>query len=111
MKMARSVSLSPLLALLLSCARADWSLAAETGSIYDSNLSKSNRNSDEKEDWAWRCDLRIGNNFQLSRNLSLSLGGDVTVAPSGVKELRFSLDLKPNLRAKRAPGLSTGGHR
>lgn len=35
----------------------------------------------------------------------------VTVAPSGVKELRFTVDLKPDLRAKRAPGLSTGGYR
>lgn len=33
------------------------------------------------------------------------------LAPSGVKELLFTLDLKADLRAKRAPGLSTGGYR
>lgn len=35
----------------------------------------------------------------------------VALAPSGVKELLFTLDLKTDLRAKRAPELSTGGYR
>ena len=30
---------------------------------------------------------------------------------AGVKELTFNLDLKPDFRAKRAPGLTTGGYR
>ena len=34
----------------------------------------------------------------------------VALAPIGVQELLFTLDLKPDLRAKRAPGLSTGGY-
>ena len=35
----------------------------------------------------------------------------VDLAGSGAKELIFTLDLKPDFRAKRAPGLSTGGYR
>jgi hypothetical protein len=35
----------------------------------------------------------------------------VDAAGSGVKELTFSLDLKPDFRARRAPGLTTGGYR
>jgi hypothetical protein len=35
----------------------------------------------------------------------VDLGGD------GGKELVFTLDLKPDFRAKRAPGMSTGGYR
>jgi plastocyanin len=40
-----------------------------------------------------------------------SLVQDVTVAASGEKQLLFTLDLKPDFRAKRAPGLLTGGYR
>ena len=77
MKRARSALLSVLLALPLSSARADWRLDAETGSFYDSNLSNSDRAADEKDDWAWRSDVRIGHSFQLSRNLNVSLAADV----------------------------------
>src|SRR4051794_32554076 len=35
----------------------------------------------------------------------------VDTAAGGVKELTFNLDLKPDFRAKRAPGLTTGGYR
>ena len=35
----------------------------------------------------------------------------VVVAAGGAKELLFTLDLKPDFRAKRAPELSTGGYR
>jgi len=35
----------------------------------------------------------------------------VDLAASGAKELLFTLDLKPDFRAQRAPGLSTGGYR
>ena len=35
----------------------------------------------------------------------------VDLAAKSAKELLFTLDLKPNFRAKRAPGLSTGGYR
>ncbi len=35
----------------------------------------------------------------------------VDVAAGGAKQLLFTLDLKPDFRAKRAPGLSTGGYR
>lgn len=36
---------------------------------------------------------------------------DVDVGSAGNKDLSFALDLKPDFRAKRAPGLSTGGYR
>ncbi len=35
----------------------------------------------------------------------------VDLAANGAKQLLFSLDMKPDLRAKRAPALSTGGYR
>jgi plastocyanin len=35
----------------------------------------------------------------------------VALAASGTKQLLFTLDLKPDFRAKRAPALSTGGYR
>jgi plastocyanin len=35
----------------------------------------------------------------------------VDLAASGAKQLLFTLDLKPDFRTKRAPGLSTGGYR
>jgi plastocyanin len=40
-----------------------------------------------------------------------SFAQSVEMAEAGVKELLFTLDLKPDFRAKRAPGLSTGGYR
>ena len=36
---------------------------------------------------------------------------DVDLSSAATKELLFTLDLKPDFRAKRAPGLSTGGYR
>lgn len=52
---------------------ADWRFDVETGALYDSNLSKSDRATDEKDDLAWKSDIRIGNGFQLSRDLRLNV--------------------------------------
>jgi hypothetical protein len=54
---------------------ADWRFDAETGALYDSNLSNSDRASDEKDDWAWKSDIKLGNGFQLSRDLRLNVAG------------------------------------
>lgn len=40
-----------------------------------------------------------------------NLAQQVELSAAGGKELLFTLDLKPDFRAKRAPGLSTGGYR
>src|SRR5947208_12757706 len=77
MKTARSTVLSVLLAMTLNFARAEWRFDAETGGFYDSNLSNSDRASDEKDDWAWKTDVRVGNGFQLSRDLRLNLAADL----------------------------------
>jgi hypothetical protein len=77
MKAAGSTILSVLLAMTLNFARAEWRFDAETGGFYDSNLSNSDRSSDEEADWAWKTDLRIGNGFQLSRDLRLNLVADL----------------------------------
>ncbi len=66
-----------LLAVALNCARAELGLDAETGAFYDSNLSNSDRSADEEADWAWKTDVRIGDGFQLSRNLRLNLAADL----------------------------------
>jgi hypothetical protein len=63
--------------MILGSVRADWRFDAETGSFYDSNLSNSDRASDEKDNWAWKSNIRIGNGFQLSRDLRLNLAFDV----------------------------------
>ncbi|HXA09214.1 MAG TPA: hypothetical protein VNW28_04490, partial [Chthoniobacterales bacterium] len=66
-----------LLALSLSSARADWRLGAETGAFYESNLSNSDRASDIQDDWAWRSKVSVGNGYQISRDLRLTLGADL----------------------------------
>ncbi len=58
-------------------ARADWRMEAETGALYQSNLSNSDRSSDIRDDWAWTTAARLSNGFQLSRDLRLSLGADL----------------------------------
>ena len=58
-------------------ADAEWRFEGETGAFYDSNLSNSDRVADVKEDWAWSTDVRVGNAFQLSRDLRLNLDADL----------------------------------
>ena len=77
MKTARVTLLSVLLAMTLNFARAEWRLDTETGGFYDSNLSNSDRASDREYDLAWKTDLRIGNGFQLSRDLRLNVAADL----------------------------------
>lgn len=76
-KTAISAFLSIFLVLALPRARADWRLGAETGAGFDSNLSNSDRGSDERSDLAWKTGARIGNGFQLSRDLRLNIGADL----------------------------------
>jgi hypothetical protein len=74
----KRIFLSALLAMTLSLARAaDWRFDAETGVLYDSNLSNSDRTSDMEDDWAWKSALRASNGFQLSRDLRLNLAADL----------------------------------
>jgi hypothetical protein len=74
-RLTRITSLIAFLALMLSVARADWRFDAQTGALYESNLSNSDR--DPESDWAWRSDLRAGYGLQLSRDLRLNLTGEV----------------------------------
>ena len=73
----RPIIFSLLLATNLGLARAEWRFDAETGALYNSNLSNSDRASDVRDDWAWVSNARIGNAFQLSRDLRLNVGADV----------------------------------
>src|SRR5258707_12931308 len=66
-----------LLILLSSFARAEWRFEGETGVIYNSNLSNSDRSADVRDDWAWRSDISAGNGLQLTRDLRLNLGADL----------------------------------
>jgi plastocyanin len=50
----------------------------------------------------WQPSLR-GTPEKFAQNVDLTAGG--------AKELTFNLDLKPDFRVKRAPGLSSGGYR
>ena len=104
-KMRSRAGLAVLLWLTLSTARADWRFDAETGALYDSNLSNSDRNADVKDDWGWQSDLRAGNGFQLTRDLRLDLGADLHalfwaqysglnhVDPGGSASLRYRFGL------------------
>jgi len=76
-KTVRLIVLSVLLAMTLNFARAEWRVDADTGGFYDSNLSNSDRRSDEKDDWAWKTDVRLADGFQLSRDLRLNLAADL----------------------------------
>jgi len=101
----KATGLVVLLALVLCVARADWRIDAETGALYDSNLSNSERASDVKDDWAWQSNLRVGDGFQLTRDLRLNLGIDLreqtwarfdgfnNVAPGGTASLRYRFGL------------------
>ena len=57
-------------------ARGDWRIEGETGILYQSNLSNSDRSADRQGDWAWTGEARLANGFQLSRDLRLTLTGD-----------------------------------
>jgi hypothetical protein len=76
MKTAKSTVLAVLLVMTFNFARAEWRFEAETGWFYDSNLSNSDRASDEENDWAWNTNLRLGNGLQLSRDLRLNIATD-----------------------------------
>ena len=66
-----------LLTFFSSSTRAEWRFGGQTGVVYDSNLSNSDRSADVRDDWAWRSDITAGNGFQLMRDLRLNLGADL----------------------------------
>jgi hypothetical protein len=94
-----------LLILLSSFARAEWRFEGETGVVYDSNLSNSDRSADVRDDWAWKSDITAGNGLQLTRDLRLNLGADLrgelwdrfgafnTIGPGASAGLRYRFGL------------------
>lgn len=101
----RATGLALVFALLVSTARADWRIEAETGALYESNLSNSDRAADAKDDFAWQSALQIGNALQLNRDMRLNLGLDLReqvwarfdafnhLAPGGSAGLRYRFGL------------------
>jgi opacity protein-like surface antigen len=91
--------------MAFSLARAEWRFDADTGFVYESNLSNSDRDAEEKDDWAWKSDLRVANAFQLSRDLRLNVGADLrgelwdrfgafnTIGPGATAGLRYRMGL------------------
>ncbi len=77
MKIASLAVSIAVLALSATRARADWNLSAETGALYNSNLANADRAADEEPDWAWKSEVAATNGFQLTRDLRLSVSGDV----------------------------------
>jgi hypothetical protein len=76
--MRSKISLGAVFLILLSpWCRAEWRVEAETGAIYDSNLSNSDRATDVRDDWAWRSHVTAGDAFQLTRDLRLNLAADL----------------------------------
>ena len=94
-----------LVATALSAARAEWRFDAETGALYNSNLSNSDRGSEEKDDWAWLSDLRVVDALQLARDVRLDLGAGLhreawarfdafdNIAPGATVGLRYRFGL------------------
>jgi hypothetical protein len=72
-----SIVLSLFFAVTISVARAEWRLDAETGVVYDSNLSKSDRESDEEADVAWETNVRLAQGLQLTRDLRANIAADL----------------------------------
>lgn len=84
---------------------ADWQFQAETGALYDSNITRSDEADAIKDNWAWQTDLRGGFGWQLSRDLRLNLGahfggqvwdrfdGFDQVDPGGALALRYRFGL------------------
>src|SRR5438045_7753267 len=64
-------------AMTLSHAQAEWRLDAESGAVYDSNLSNSDHASDVRDDWAWKSNLRVGDALQLTRDLRFNVDADL----------------------------------
>src|SRR5438477_13030692 len=65
------------LMLVASTVHAEWGIQAQTGFVYDSNLSNSDRSSDVRDEWAWESDVSVNNGLQLTRDVRLNLGSDV----------------------------------
>ena len=87
-------------------AGADWRFEAESGTVYESNISNSDR--DLEDDWAWQNSARVSNGLQLTRDLRLSFGVDVfdqfwanfrdfnNFQPGGLFGLRYRFGLGRN---------------
>src|SRR6266513_5796526 len=94
-----------LLTLFSSFARAEWRIEAETGVVYNSNLSNSDRSADVRDDWAWRSDIGAANGLQLTRDVRLNFGADLrgevwdrfgafsTIGPGAFAGLRYRFGL------------------
>ena len=94
-----------LLILLLTFARAEWRFEGQTGVVYNSNLSNSDRSADVRDDWAWNSDISAGNALQLTRDLRLNFGADLrgelwhrfgafnTIGPGASAGLRYRFGL------------------
>jgi hypothetical protein len=76
MKRVKSAFLGLVFMTAASSTYADWRFGAETGALYESNLSNSDRASDVESDWAWQGEARAFNGFQLARDLRLNFGAD-----------------------------------
>lgn len=73
----KRIVLGIFLAATVSVARAEWRLDAETGVVYDSNLSKSDRESDQQADVAWRTNISLAQGLQLTRDLRANVAADL----------------------------------
>ena len=63
--------------MLVAAANAELRFDAETGTVYNSNLSNSDRDADVRDDWAWKSDVQVSDGFQLTRNLRLNVAADL----------------------------------
>jgi len=80
----------------------EWIFDLRTGVLYDSNVSHSDRDSDRKEDFAWRSVLSAGQGFQLTDDLRLAVSGKLEgqwwASYEGLSNVRPGVDA--NLRSR-----------
>src|ERR1700760_1563265 len=88
-----------------NAAAADWRFEADSGVVYDNNLSNSDRRSDMQDDWSWQSNVRASNGIQLTRDLRLNFGAEIAgqvwrqfydfsnVRPGGWLGLRYRFGL------------------
>jgi hypothetical protein len=77
MKTRFTVLLLLLLLMSLPLARAELRIDGDTGFVYDSNLSNSDRSSDKVQDWAWRTNLNVAEGLQLTRDFRANFSADL----------------------------------
>jgi hypothetical protein len=99
------IAVLALMVVMSGIARGDWRFDADSGVVYNNNLSNSDR--DFERDYAWDSNLRAANGTQLTRNLRMTLSAELhsqawasfrdfnNFRPAGSLAMRYRFGLGP----------------